>query len=568
MFEISYFLFLISNFKFMASNKLAQRLKEIIKGDVLVDEATLEYYSRDASLFKVRPKVVVFPKNTNDISQIIRFVSANQKDFPGLSITGRAAGTCMSGGAIGEGIILDFTKYFNSEHVDVENLKAEIQPGVFFRDFEKISLPEHVTMPVYPASKSLAAFGGMIMNNCGSENGLRYGQMRNFVNRLSVVLANGQEYSFRKLNMEELKVKMEQNNFEGEIYKKTFELIDKNYDAIQAAKPKTAKNSSGYALWDVYNKEEGTFDLTQLFTGSQGTLGIMTNAEVRLVEIKKHKVLVALFFHSWYDLPDIVNKLLPIGVQSMETFDDTTLKLGIRFMPEIAKKAGSSFIPFALKFLPEALISLKMGGLPKLIVLVEVAEDEKDAANRKVKEIVEILKDRSVRHRVFEDEEEAEKYWVMRRESFSLLRNKVKDKQSAPFIDDICVTPDKLPEFLPKVISILQKYKIKVNIVGHAGSGNLHIIPLMDLSKDVEKEKIPKAADEVYKLVIEYGGTITAEHNDGIMRTPYVKQMFGGNTYELFEQVKNIFDPNNIFNPGKKVGGTKEYMVSHIAGKI
>lgn len=551
----------------MASNKLAQRLREIIKGDVLVDDKTLEHYSRDASLFKVRPKVVVYPKNTEDVRKIVNFVSNNQKDFPRLSITGRAAGTDMSGAAIGEGIILDFTKYFNHENVNVENLKAEIQPGVFFRDFEKISLPEHITMPVYPASKSIAAFGGMIMNNCGSENGLRYGQMRNFVNRLSVVLANGQEYSFRKLNTDELKTKMEQKDFEGEIYKKTFELIDKNYDAIQKAKPKTTKNSSGYALWDVYDRENGTFDLTQLFTGSQGTLGIMTNAEVRLVEIKQHKILVAIFFDSWDDLPKIVTDLLPVGIQGLETFDDTTLKLGIKFMPEIARKAGSSFIPFAFKFLPEAIISLKMGRIPKLVVLAQIAEDEKSVADRKVKEIVEVLNGKSVHYRVFEDEKDAEKYWIMRRESFNLLRNKVKDKQSAPFIDDICVTPDKLPEFLPKVIKILQSYKIKVNIVGHAGSGNLHIIPLMDLSKESEKEKIPKVADEVYKLVIEYGGTITAEHNDGIMRTPYVKQMFGGNMYELFEKTKNIFDPNNIFNPGKKVGGTKEYMISHIAGK-
>ena len=180
---------------------------------------------------------------------------------------------------------------------------------------------------------------------------------------------------------------------------------------------------------------------------------------------------------------------------------------------------------------------------------------------------MEILKDKKVHHRVFYDESEAEKYWIMRRQSFQLLRTKVKDKQTAPFVDDICVTTDKLPEFLPKIIQILQDHDIKANVVGHAGSGNLHIIPLMDLSRESERLKIPNAADEIYDLVIKYGGTITAEHNDGIMRTPYVRKMFGGNIYSLFEQVKDIFDPNNIFNPGKKVGGTKEYMESHITGK-
>jgi len=551
----------------MASSKLQDRLREVVHGEVLIDEQTLEQYSRDASLFKVRPKVVVKPKDAKDVEQIIRFVAANQKDFPGLAITGRAAGTCMSGGAVGEGIILDFTAHFNRENVDIANLKALVEPGVFYRDFERVTLPEHVSMPVYPASKGLAAFGGMIMNNCGSENSLRYGQMRNFVNRLKMVLANGHEYSFRKLNMDELQQKMQQSDFEGEVYRKTFELIDANYDVIKAAKPNVSKNSSGYALWDVYDKEAGTFDLTQLFTGSQGTLGLLTEAEIRLVETKEHQRLVTLFFNDWDTMPETVNELLPIGVQSMETFDDTTLKLGIKFMPEIAKKAGMNFFAFAMQFWPEAIIGLKIGGLPKLIVLVEIAEDSKKEADRKVAQVVEALKDNALHYRVITDMKEAEKFWIMRRESFNLLRQKVKNKQTVPFIEDFCVRPEVLPEFLPKLMKILKDNGIKANIAGHAAEGNLHIIPLMDLHKDTERDKIVRVANIVYDLIIEYKGTITAEHNDGIMRTPYVHKMFGDTIYKLFEKTKAIFDPHNIFNPGKKVGGTIEYLENHIVGK-
>ncbi|MEY2641040.1 MAG: hypothetical protein RL150_433 [Candidatus Parcubacteria bacterium] len=551
----------------MASSKLQDRLREVVRGEVLIDDATLETYSRDASLFKVRPKVVVRPKDVRDVEQVVRFVAANQKEFPGLSITGRAAGTCMSGGAVGEGIILDFTAHFNRETVDLPKLRATVEPGVFYRDFERVTLPEHVSMPVYPASKGLAAFGGMIMNNCGSENSLRYGQMRNFVERLKMVLANGQEYSFRKLTMDELAQKMQQSDFEGEIYRKTFELIDAHYDLIKAAKPDVVKNSSGYALWDVYDKQAGTFDLTQLFTGSQGTLGILTEADVRLVETKEHERLVTLFFNSWDALPETVNELLPIGAQSMETFDDTTLWLGIKFMPEIAKKAGKSFLSFALQFWPEAIISLKLGGLPKLVVLVQIAEDTKKEADRKVAQVVEALKDNALHYRVIDDMEEAEKFWIMRRESFNLLRQKVKHKQTVPFIEDFCVKPDVLPEFLPKLMAILKEHGIKANIAGHAGEGNLHIIPLMDLSKQSERDKIVPVANIVYDLIIQYKGTITAEHNDGILRTPYVKQMFGADVYGLFERVKAIFDPHNMFNPGKKVGGTLAYMESHILGK-
>jgi FAD/FMN-containing dehydrogenase len=551
----------------MASTNLQERLREIIHGEVLIDAPTLEQYSRDASLFKVRPQVVVKPKDTRDVEQLVRFVALNQPTFPGLAITGRAAGTCMSGGAVGEGIIVDFTAHFNHESVRLETLRATVEPGVFYRDFERVTLPEHVSMPVYPASKGLAAFGGMIMNNCGSENSLRYGQMRNFVTRLKMVLANGQEYSFRKLSMDELAQKKQQSDFEGEIYRKTFELIDANYDVIQAAKPNVSKNSSGYALWDVYDKAAGTFDLTQLFTGSQGTLGLLTEAEIRLVETKQHQRLVTLFFSSWDALPETVNELLPIGVQSMETFDDTTLKLGIQFMPEIAKKANMPFLKFLMQFWPEAMISLKLGGLPKLIVLVEIAEDSSEVADAKVAQVLEALKDNALHYRVISDVQEAEKFWIMRRESFNLLRQKVKNKQTVPFIEDFCVRTEVLPEFLPKLLAILKQYNIKANIAGHAGEGNLHIIPLMDLRDETERVKIVTVAKLVYDLIIEYKGTITAEHNDGIMRTPFVKQMFGAEVYGLFEKIKAIFDPHNIFNPGKKVGGTLEYLESHIVGK-
>jgi FAD/FMN-containing dehydrogenase len=382
-----------------------------------------------------------------------------------------------------------------------------------------------------------------------------------------MVLANGEEYSFRKLNKDELQSKLDQTGFEGEIYRRTYELIDKNYNLIQNAKPKVDKNSSGYALWDVYDKKAGTFDLTQLFTGSQGTLGVLTEADMRLVEVKEHKRLVVLFFKKWSKLPKVVSRLIKVKPESMETFDDTTLKLGIRFMPEIAKKAGKTFFAFAKQFLPEVLIGIRMFGLPKLIVLVQIAEDTEEEAEMKVKEVLSSLKGLRVKNITIDTEEEAEKYWIMRRESFNLLRNHVKGKRTAPFIDDFCVQPEKLPEFLPKLLDILKEYEIKVNIAGHAGSGNLHIIPLMDLRLQEERDKIKVVGDKVYELVIQYGGTITAEHNDGIMRTPYVEKMFGEEVYTLFKRVKEIFDPNNIFNPGKKVGGTIEYMEEHIDGR-
>ena len=155
----------------------------------------------------------------------------------------------------------------------------------------------------------------------------------------------------------------------------------------------------------------------------------------------------------------------------------------------------------------------------------------------------------------------------MRRESFNLLRKHVNNKRTAPFIDDFCIKPEKMPEFLPKALKILKDHGIEANIAGHAGNGNFHIIPLMDLTKESERAKILAVSDKFYTLVGKFGGSITAEHNDGIIRTPYLGKMYSPKVLELFKKTKEIFDPQNIFNPGKKVNGSVEYLEKHIAIK-
>lgn len=543
---------------------MKEEIKAFFAGEVEDSAEALEKYSHDASLFEVRPSLVLFPKDSNDVKNLVSFVNTKRSEHPELSLTGRSAGTDMSGGPLSESLILDFTRYFKRDELDLKSMEATVEPGVFYRDFETITLPSHVSLPVYPASKQMAALGGMIMNNAAGEKTLRYGQVRDFVQEVSMVLADGNEYSFKKLNRAELDAKLAQTDFEGELYKKTYDLITKNYDTISAATPKTSKNSSGYALWRVWDKKEDTFDLSQIFVGSQGTLGLLTSAKVRVVAETPERALIALFFKSWDDLPDVVNAVLPYKPESMEAFDDATLKLGMRFMPEIAERAHEDFVTFALRFLPEVIVGIRMLGMPKLIVLVEVAESSKEELIKKVKDIRQVIKKFPVIVRVLDDGPESEKYWIMRRESFNLLRQHVHGKQTAPFIDDFAIDPARMPEFLPKLLAILKKHGITANIAGHAGNGNYHIIPLMDLTQDSERSKIIPVAEEVYKLIIEYGGSITAEHNDGLIRTPFVKDMFGESMYKLFEEVKMIFDPDNIFNPGKKVGGTIEYARTHI----
>lgn len=546
---------------------LVAKLKSTVSGEVDTSQDTLDTYSHDTSLFERRPEMVVFPKNEVDIKALVKLVTSEKGSHPGLSLTGRSAGSDMTGGPLNDSIIVTMTKHLKNYDVDEDNLTATVEPGVYYRDFEKETLPEHITFPSYPASHRLAALGGIVMNNSGGEKTLRYGQTRDFVDEVRMVLSDGEAYDFGPINRTTLDHKMKLDTREGEIYRRMFKLCEDNYDMIQAAEPHVTKNSAGYALWRVWNRDTGIFDLSQLFVGSQGTLGLLTKAKLRLMHEKKHRRMIATFYKSWDDLPDVVNAVLPFEPETLETFDRETLKLGLKFMPKVAKRAGEPFLKFAARFLPEVGLGVKMLGMPKLIVLIELAEDSKELLDEKTEAITKALGDFRVWYRVLDKKPAMQKYLTMRHESFALLREHVKGKRTAPFIEDFGVPTDEMPAFLPKLLKILKDYDIKANIAGHAGNGNYHIIPLMDFGDETERAKIIPVSDLVYALIVEHGGTITAEHNDGIMRTPYLEIMYGKKMIEIFQEVKDIFDPQNIFNPGKKVGGTKadieKFMVRH-----
>lgn len=541
---------------------MIEELKKAIQGEVATDEETLGEYSADASIFQVRPQAVVFPKDGADVAALVKFVNERKAQDPALSLTARSAGTDMSGGPLNESIIVGFTKHMNNL-LGFEGDRVRVQPGMYYRDFEKEAEAKDLLLPSYPASKGLAALGGLINNNSGGELTLRWGKTNRYVEELKVVLSDGNEYELRKLTMNELNAKRRQEDFEGDVYRRVHDVLEKSYDVIQSARPNVTKNSAGYALWDVYNRD--VFDLTQLFVGAQGTLGLVTEAKLRLITPPKHRRLAVLFLKDWKRVPELVNAILPLDPESMEVFDDATMKLALRFFPEIARRTqGHNLFSLAWQFVPEFFIGVRMLGLPKLVMLVEIAEKDEAEADKKLEELHRAVKKLKTIHRLVRTQEAAEKYWIIRRESFSLLRGHVSGKRTAPFVDDFIVRPEFLPEVLPKILAILKQYRIGVTLAGHAGDGNFHIIPLMDLSKKSEQEKIPVVSDKVYEIVLAHEGSITAEHNDGIIRTPYLEKMYGEEVYNIFKEIKEIFDPQNIFNPGKKVGGTMDYAVRHI----
>ena len=343
---------------------MKEEIQKFFKGDVLNDEETLKKYSKDASLFIVKPKLAVFPKDSEDIQNLVKWVGENPKE----SITVRAAGSCMSGGALNESIIVDVMKYMNRVG-EVREEGTVVEPGVYYRDFEPKTLEKGLILPCYTASKNLNALGGMIGNNSAGEKTLRFGKMENYVLESKTIFADGKEYLVRPLNKEDLEKKMSQDNYEGTLYKSIFDLVENNKEVIAEAKPKVSKNSAGYFLWNIWDGK--TFDLNKLLVGSQGTLGIVTEAKIKLVPVEPKSRLFVVFLPNLNHLAELVNDILPTNPDSVETYDDATMKLAFRFFPEMLRTMKAKhFFKLIFSFIPEALMMLR-GGIPKLIVLVE-----------------------------------------------------------------------------------------------------------------------------------------------------------------------------------------------------
>jgi FAD/FMN-containing dehydrogenase len=541
-------------------HEIKQQLQQLLEGEITNDPAALDTYSRDASIFQVRPELIISPKHTADIKKLVQFVAKHKHNkHKGLSITPRAAGTDMSGGPLSDSIILDMKPHFH-EILKVGADFMTVQPGIYYRDFEKTSLKHHLILPSYTASKELCTIGGMIANNAAGELSLSYGQTERYVKKLKVVLADGNEYSLHPLNKRQLADKLKLKTYEGEIYRRVFHLVEKHQQVIQAAKPQVSKNSAGYLLWNVWDGK--TFDLAQLMVGSQGTLGVITEATMELVRPKKHSRLLVIFLSDLKDLATIVNKVLVHKPESFECYDDQTLGLAFKFLPEIAKLLKiKNLFTLARQFLPELRL-IVTSGMPKLVLLAQFTGD---SARDVTKQAETAQRDIAsfAQQTIITDKHDSKKYWVVRRESFNLLRHHVHHKHTAPFIDDIIVNPVYLPHFLPRLDAIMDDYHLTYTIAGHIGNGNFHIFPLMDMTDPATRKIIPELSERVFRLVLEYKGSIAGEHNDGIVRTPYLKMQYGPKICALFEEVKDIFDPYRIFNPGKKVEITKRYALDH-----
>jgi FAD/FMN-containing dehydrogenase len=529
---------------------LVTGLRHGLKGEIDVSLKTRQRFSRDASVFEMLPDAVYAPQTSEDIRRLVAYTMTNKHLHPGLSITPRGGGTDMTGGAINSSIILDMTPHF-TEFKTVNNTELQVQPGAAARDIETFLAKQGRMLGSMPASRAWCTIGGMVANNAGGEQSLRYGNTQHAIKELNVILADAHEYIIKPLTKRQLDAKMAKTTFEGAVYAGLFELIEDNYDLIRNARPKTRKLSMGYNLWDVWDRDTGIFDLTQLFAGSQGTLGIITDITLKTEPKAPHTGVLVLYLNSQKHLGHIIETVSAHKPAVFEGFDDLTFELGIKHFDVFKKQLGSAqWLKQQASLL--ASIARFKGHIPRMTLLVEFDGASLGEVAAKISALQNDLKIYNLKSEVAGSEKESGRFWQIRRASFRLLSEHIHDKYAAPFIDDLVVPPKHLPEFLPKLRRILRSHNLPITIAGHFGDGNLHMLPLVDMKSERERLKLEQVMRDTIPLILEYDGALAGEHNDGMIRGPWLPAVFGDEMFQLFRDTKELFDPLYIFNPHKK----------------
>lgn len=390
-------------------------------------------------------------------------------------------------------------------------------------------------LPPYPASVEYSTVGGAIANNASGEKSIKYGDTLGYVKSLRVVLANGEVIETGRLSKKELSKKMGLATFEGEIYRSIDTLLEEQHDLVAQLDQRDVKNNAGYNLVDIKQKN-GSFDLTPLIVGSQGTLGVITEAVLKTEPHNPQTTLLMAKFDSLEQTQSAVLELKSMSDQpsAIELVNDGTLQEIYELNPNQIKEIIKP--PF-----------------PSVILLVEFDDNER-TAKKLAKRASKIFEKYATGMEVADDPEQQQQFWKLRQAASTLISHNQGQQRAVPIIDDAAVPPERLREYMEGIYSILKSNGLPRSVWGSAGSGNLHVQPRLNVGQVGDRQKAFRMLEEYHKLVLRLGGTISSSAGDGRLKTPYLENMYGSELYELFQKVKKIFDPYGTLNPGVKFG--------------
>jgi FAD/FMN-containing dehydrogenase/Fe-S oxidoreductase len=512
------------------SRAIAADLRARLGSDkVRDDRPTLTAYAVDASMYRLTPKVVVLVESESDIATTMEYAGAR-----GIPLTPRAAGTNLTGSAIGPGIILDVSRLNRMLEVNRDEQWARVQPGMVLAEFNRQLGRQDLMFGPDPSSGDMCKLGGMLANNSSGPHTLRYGSVKDNVHRLRTCLTSGTWMEARPYRLDE--PAFERLLTETAAVRTVFSLVQTHADLIRAKKPAVSKNSCGYNLFGLADGlGHGLFDLPKLLVGSEGTLGVVSEATLRLVEKPKATVTALIHFRRLEEVGDAVPRLLELEPSALEVLDGNTLDLIGRAGHGIPAEAAAT-------------------------LLVELDADSREVDLRGRAERMaatcrgfKLAADLALAY----DPVRREELWKARKALYPTLYRFDPRKKPINFVDDVVVRAERISELIAYLEEFFSGQRVPVAIFGHIGNGNAHIVPLLDVSDPNDFAKMVQAYHEVHSNVLNrFEGSICGEHGDGRVRAEYVEQMFGRDLYELFVTVKRAFDPGNVLNPGIKISRT------------
>jgi FAD/FMN-containing dehydrogenase/Fe-S oxidoreductase len=508
---------------------LARRLTATVRGEVRFDAVSRVLYSTDASIYQIMPIGVVVPRDADDIAAALRLCAD-----AGVPVLPRGAGTSLAGQTVGRAVVLDCSKYMDRIlEIDPGRGVARVQPGVVQDVLNAALTPHRFRLGPDTATSNRATLGGMIGNNSCGARSIVYGKMVDHVLQLRMLLADGTDLTMAPLDDAALAAKRGEPSREGRLYQGVLDVVDAHRDEIQRRYPAIQRRVAGYNLPEMFLRP---FNLARLVVGSEGTLGVVTEATVRIVPRPAHAAVAVVHFGDLAQALESIPLILPHGPSAVELIDRMILEM-TREQPEFARRM--TFVE----------------GDPQALLVVEFSGDAPDEVRARLEAMARTLSGAGLGYAVLRalDLPTQDNIWRVRKAGQGLLQGVKGDSKPIAFVEDTAVPPERLAAYIDRFRQILDRHGVRAAIYAHASVGCLHVRPLLNLKDARQIETMRAIAEAVGDLVIEFGGAFSAEHGDGLVRGWFLDRYFGPAITRAFRQIKAAFDPQGLMNPGKIV---------------
>ncbi|MCI0500071.1 MAG: FAD-binding protein [Planctomycetales bacterium] len=510
---------------------IGAELAGLVRGDVRVDVYTRTAFSADASIYRIVPQCAASPKDSADIAAIVKYAHENS-----IPIAPRGAGSGLAGESLTSGIVMDVRRYLSKIlQTAPDGSWVRVEPGVVLDDLNAHLSQWGRKIGPDPSSANRAVLGGVVGNNATGAHSLQYGYIADYVQSIRVVLADGTVTEFGG------GVKPGDSNAAAVKAKACVELLADKQPLIENAQPRTKRNRCGYLIRGIV--QDGAVNLARLMAGSEGTLAVFAEITLRTVPIPMAKGLAQLEFESFEAMAQAVPVIVESGVTVCEMMD--------RALMDLARGA-----------FPKYREVLPANGAAAL--LIEHVGGSRAEVEAKIAQTVKAVSAVSAHHEVFLDEDQQALLWKSRKDAVPLLNRQKGDSHPVAFMEDVAVDCRRLGEYIAGIEAIAKKYHLQMSYYGHAGDGELHIRPYMDLRKDAQAARMRQMAQDVYALAWSLGGTISGEHADGLLHAAFIEAQYGSEYYRLLKGIKRIFDPLGILNPGKIIGDDPAVMTQNL----